>query len=252
MIGCIIQARMCSTRLKGKVLHKINPEETVLSFLIKQITNCKSLKNVVVATTELEEDDVIVDFLKSYDVEIFRGNSENVLDRFYHCAKKFKFSTIVRLTADNPLIDPFVIDSVIENFSSLKCDYLSNTHPRTFPQGNDVEIFSFKVLEKTWENATKFSEKEHVTPYIYNNSNLFKLENFSNVVDYSHLRYTVDYLNDFKLIQHITNKIKYRPILFQDVVSLLEKEPELLLLNNDHIVDEGYKKSKIHDENSSI
>tara|TARA_B110000467_G_scaffold40280_1_gene36836 strand:+ start:1415 stop:2164 length:750 start_codon:yes stop_codon:yes gene_type:complete len=249
MIGCIIQARMCSTRLKGKVLHKINPEETILSFLIKQIANCKSLKTVVVATTNLKEDDVIVDFLKSYNVEIFRGNSENVLDRFYHCAKKFKFSTIVRLTADNPLIDPFVIDSVIENFLSLKCDYSSNTHPRTFPQGNDVEIFSFKILKKTWENATKFSEKEHVTPYMYNNLNLFKRQNFFNAVDYSNLRYTVDYLNDFKLVQHIANKIKCRPILFQDVVSLLEKEPKLLLLNKDHVVDQAYKKSNLYDKN---
>lgn len=252
MIGCIIQARMCSTRLKGKVLHKINSEETLLSFLIKQITNCKSLKTIVVATTELKEDDAIVDFLKPYDVEIFRGNSENVLDRFFHCAKKFKFSTIVRLTADNPLIDPFIIDLVIEKFSSLKCDYLSNTHPRTFPQGNDVEIFSFKTLKKTWLHASKFSEKEHVTPYIYNNPNLFKIENFSNVIDYSHLRYTVDHLNDLELVQQIVNKIKHRPILFHDVISLLETEPKLFLLNKDHIIDEGYKKSKLHDKNPSF
>ncbi len=252
MLGCIIQARMCSTRLHGKVLHEISSDETLLSFLIRQIKNCKSLTNIVVATTNLKEDDAIVDFLKSYDIEIFRGNSENVLDRFYHCAKKFEFSTIVRLTADNPLIDPFIIDSIVEKFLSLKCDYLSNTHPRTFPQGNDVEIFSFKTLKKTWQNATNFSEKEHVTPYVYNNSNLFKLENFSNAMDYSHLRYTIDHLNDFKLVQQIVNKIKHRPILFQDIISLLKIEPELFLINKDHIVDEGYKKSKLDDENTSI
>jgi len=252
MLGCIIQARMCSTRLKGKVLREISPDETLLSFLIKQIKNCKSLKNIVVATTNLKEDDVIVDFLKSNNIQIFRGNPENVLDRFYHCALEFNFSTIVRLTADNPLIDPCVIDLIVENFLSSKCDYLSNTHPRTFPQGNDTEIFSFKSLKETWLNATKFSEKEHVTPYIYNNPNLFKIENLSHTVDYSDLRWTVDHLNDLEFVQQIINKIKHRPILFHDIVSLLDKDPKLFLYNKNHIVDEGYKKSKSHDENSSI
>jgi len=251
MIGCIIQARMGSTRLKDKVLRKINQKETLLSFLLNQLTNCKSLKTIVVATTKLKEDDILVDFLKSYDVQIFRGSSENVLDRFYHCSEEFNFSTIIRLTADNPLVDPSIIDLITKKFSSLNCDYLSNTHPRTYPQGNDVEIFSFNTLKKTWLNATKFSEKEHVTPYIFNNPDLFKIENFSNSVDYSNLRWTVDHQNDLEFVQQIVNKIKHRPISYQDIISLLEKEPELCLLNKDHIVDEGYKKSKFDDEKSS-
>ena len=252
MLGCIIQARMGSTRLKGKALQKISQDEIVLSFLINQIKTSKSLENIVVATTNLKEDDILVDFLKSYDVEIFRGNSENVLDRFYQCAQKFNFSYIVRLTADNPLIDPSIIDSVVEKFFARKCDYLSNTHPRTFPQGNDVEIFSFKTLEKTWNSATKLYEKEHVTPYIYNNLNLFKIENFSKNTDYSNLRYTVDHPNDLKLVQQIVDKIQHRPILFNDIISLLKIEPKLFSINKDNVVDEGYKKSKLQDENSSI
>jgi len=252
MLGCIIQARMGSTRLKGKVLQKISKDEILLSFLINQIKTSKSLENIVVATTNLKEDDILVDFLKSYDVKIFRGNSENVLDRFYQCAQKFNFSNVVRLTADNPLIDPYIIDAVVEKFFTRKYDYLSNTHPRTFPQGNDVEIFSFKTLEKTWNNATKLHEKEHVTPYIYNNLNLFKIENFSKTIDYSNLRYTVDHLNDLKLVQQIVDKIQHRPILFNDIISLLKIEPNLFSINKDSIVDEGYKKSKLRDENSSI
>ena len=252
MLGCIIQARMGSTRLKGKVLQKISNDEVLLSFLINQIKTSKSLENIVVATTNLKEDDILVDFLKSYDVEIFRGNSENVLDRFYQCAQKFNFSNVVRLTADNPLIDPSIIDSVVEKFFARKYDYLSNTHPRTFPQGNDVEIFSFKTLEKTWNNATKLYEKEHVTPYIYNNLSLFKIENFSKTTDYSNLRYTVDHPNDLKLVQQIVDKIQHRPILFNDIISLLKIEPNLFSINKDNIVDEGYKKSKLRDENSSI
>ena len=243
---------MGSTRLKGKVLQKISKDEILLSFLINQIKTCKSLENIVVATTNLKEDDILVDFLKSYDVEIFRGNSQNVLDRFYQCAQKFNFSNIVRLTADNPLIDPSIIDLVVEKFFTRKYDYLSNTHPRTFPQGNDVEIFSFKTLEKTWNNATKFYEKEHVTPYIYNNLSLFTIENFSKTPDYSNLRYTVDHPNDLKLVQQIVDKIQHRPILFNDIISLLKMEPKLFSINKDNIVDEGYKKSKLQDENSSI
>ncbi len=243
MIGCIIQARMCSTRLKGKVLHKINPEETVLSFLIKQITNCKSLKTVVVATTELEEDDVIVDFLKSYDVEIFRGNSENVLDRFYHCAKKFKFSTIVRLTADNPLIDPQIVNDSIQKYSNSDCDYLTNSIDRTFPNGTEVEIFSFNALETAWKFAKKKSEREHVTPYFYNNPNKFKIHHFKQKQDQSKFRYSIDRKEDYLLVLKILSKINTRPIKTSDIIELLTNYPEIKKLNSHIIPNEGYVKS---------
>jgi len=243
MIGCIIQARMCSTRLKGKVLHRINPEETVLSFLIKQIRNCKSLKTVVVATTELEEDDVIVDFLKSYDVEIFRGNSENVLDRFYHCAKKFKFSTIVRLTADNPLIDPQIVNDSIQKYSNSDCDYLTNSIDRTFPNGTEVEIFSFNALEIAWKFAKKKSEREHVTPYFYNNPNKFKIHHFKQKQDQSKFRYSVDRKEDYLLVLEILSKINTRPIKTSDIIELLTNYPEIKKLNSHIIPNEGYVKS---------
>ena len=241
---------MGSSRLPGKVLKKIN-SKTLLSILLEQLKNCKSLETIVVATTELKEDDQIIDSLKHLNIPIFRGNSENVLDRFYQCAKKFQFSTIVRLTADNPLIDPFLIDSILDIFSSSNCDYLSNTQPHTFPQGNDVEIFSFEALEKSWFNAKKFSEKEHVTPFIYNNPHLFKIENFSNNEDYSNFRWTVDYLDDFKFVQQITQKIISRPFLIREVLSLLEREPELKLINKNHDVSEGYRKTLYHDKDYS-
>ena len=243
MIGCIIQARMCSTRLKGKVLHKINSEETILSFLLKQITNCKSLKTVVVATTELDEDDVIVDFLKSYDVEIFRGNSENVLDRFYHCAKKFKFSTIVRLTADNPLIDPQIVNDSIQKYSNSDCDYLTNSIDRTFPNGTEVEIFSFNALETAWKFAKKKSEREHVTPYFYNNPNKFKIYHFKQKQDQSKFRYSIDRKEDYLLVLKILSKINTRPIKTSDIIELLTNYPEIKKLNSHIIPNEGYVKS---------
>ena len=243
MIGCIIQARMCSTRLKGKVLHKINSEETILSFLLKQITNCKSLKTVVVATTELDEDDVIVDFLKSYDVEIFRGNSENVLDRFYHCAKKFKFSTIVRLTADNPLIDPQIVNDSIQKYSNSDCDYLTNSIDRTFPNGTEVEIFSFNALETAWKFAKKKSEREHVTPYFYNNPNKFKIHHFKQKQDQSKFRYSIDRKEDYLLVLKILSEINTRPIKTSDIIELLTNYPEIKKLNSHIIPNEGYVKS---------
>ena len=243
MIGCIIQARMCSTRLKGKVLHKINSEETILSFLLKQITNCKSLKTVVVATTELDEDDVIVDFLKSYDVEIFRGNSENVLDRFYHCAKKFKFSTIVRLTADKPLIDPQIVNDSIQKYSNSDCDYLTNSIDRTFPNGTEVEIFSFNALEIAWKFAKKKSEREHVTPYFYNNPNKFKIHHFKQKQDQSKFRYSIDRKEDYLLVLKILSKINTRPIKTSDIIELLTNYPEIKKLNSHIIPNEGYVKS---------
>ena len=243
MIGCIIQARMSSTRLKGKVLLKINPKDTVLSFLIKQITNCKSLKTIVVATTELEEDDVIVNFLKSYDVEIFRGNSENVLDRFYHCAKKFKFSTIVRLTADNPLIDPEIVNDAIQKYSNSDCDYLTNSVDRTFPNGTEVEIFSFNALETAWKSAKKTSEREHVTPYFYNNLNKFKIHHFKQKKDQSKFRYSIDRKEDYLLVLEILLKINTRPIKTSDIIELLTNYPEIKKLNSHIIPNEGYVKS---------
>jgi spore coat polysaccharide biosynthesis protein SpsF len=243
MIGCIIQARMSSTRLKGKVLLKINPKDTVLSFLIKQITNCKSLKTIVVATTELEEDDVIVNFLKSYDVEIFRGSSENVLDRFYHCAKKFKFSTIVRLTADNPLIDPEIVNDAIEKYSNSDCDYLTNSVDRTFPNGTEVEIFSFNALETAWKSAKKTSEREHVTPYFYNNLNKFKIHYFKQKNDQSKFRYSIDKKEDYLLVLEILLKINTRPIKTSDIIKLLTNYPEIKKLNSHIIPNEGYVKS---------
>jgi spore coat polysaccharide biosynthesis protein SpsF len=243
MIGCIIQARMSSTRLKGKVLLKINPKDTVLSFLIKQITNCKSLKTIVVATTELEEDDVIVNFLKSYDVEIFRGSSENVLDRFYHCAKKFKFSTIVRLTADNPLIDPEIVNDAIQKYSNSDCDYLTNSVDRTFPNGTEVEIFSFNALETAWKSAKKTSEREHVTPYFYNNLNKFKIHHFKQKKDQSKFRYSIDRKEDYLLVLEILLKINTRPIKTSDIIELLTNYPEIKKLNSHIIPNEGYVKS---------
>ena len=176
-------------------------------------------------------------------IECFRGDSTNVLDRFYRCAKKYSLSTIVRITADNPFNDPNVVDSVIKKFKSNNFDYITNSKPRTFPQGISVEVLSFKALEIAWINAKLPSEKEHVTPYIFNHPQDFKTFNFSFENNLSHLRWTVDRKNDYELSKKIASNIQKLPITMNDILNLFEEKPELIDINSDHDVDEGYKKS---------
>ncbi len=248
MIGCIIQARMGSTRLPGKVMKKLDDDFTVLHYVIKQIENSKLINKIVIATTTLKEDDVIVDFAKQMNIDYFRGSSHDVLDRYYQCAKHFSFSTIVRITSDAPLIDPKITDQVISKFNPLKHDYVCNTQPRTFPQGTETEVFSFYALEKIWNKAELPSEREHVTPFFYTHSDDFHVFNFENSQNLSHLRWCIDNENDLKLVQIIVSKIKKRPIFTEDILEFLEKNPNILSLNKDHIVNEGYFKSLKEDE----
>ena len=248
MIGCIIQARTGSTRLPGKTMMPIDENDTVLSFGIKQVQSSKLIEKIVIATTDLSEDDLIFDYVKKLNVSCFRGKSKDVLDRYYQCAKKFNFSTIVRITSDCPLIDPKIIDSVISDFLKNQFDYLSNVHPvTTFPDGTDVEVFSFRSLEKSWEEAKKPSEREHVTPYLYT-TNFFKIGTFKNSEDLSHLRWTVDYKKDLDLICEIIKKITIRPILMNHILDLFLKYPKLKKLNEDVPPNEGYLKSLKEDQ----
>ena len=243
MIGCIIQARMGSSRLPGKVMLKLDKKNPILYYVLKQLQSSKLLEKLVVATTILDEDDVIEDYGKNLDVDVFRGNVNNVLDRYFNCTKKFSFSTIVRITSDNPLIDPTIVDNMIKQFTSNSYDYLTNAHVRTFPYGTEVEIFSFKALEKAWKNAKKLSEREHVTPYFYNNPDQFKIFNVENSTNISNLRWTIDRKNDLTLVKSIIYKIKKRPILMTDIIRLFSIEPKLFEINKNQLQNKGYQKS---------
>ena len=163
--GCIIQARLGSTRLPGKVLMNIDDNNPLLYYVVKQLQYSKLLDNIIIATTTLEEDNKIVEFSHKIGIDCFRGSSKDVLDRYYQCAREFSLSTIVRITADNPFIDPTIVDKIIEKFNSDSYDYVTNHIPRTFPQGTETEVFSFKALKIAWDSAQKSSEREHVTSY---------------------------------------------------------------------------------------
>ena len=244
MIGCIIQARMNSTRLYGKVLKKLDEKNSVLDYVLNQIQKCKLIDKIVVATSELEIDDAIVKAAKKMNVEVFRGSPTDVLDRHYQCAKKYCFDIIVRVTSDNPLNDPQIIDKAIKKMQSEKFDCVTTSLLQTFPKGIHVEIVSINVLKKVWKNSSIPYEREYVTPYIYNNSNKFKIYNLVNTKNLSHISFTIDKNNDLKLVRKIISKIQKRPILMKDILKLLDKEPKLLEINKNHPFKRSYLKIK--------
>ena len=247
MIGCIIQARVGSSRLPGKVMMKLDKENTVLEYVIKQLSFCKLIDKKIIATTNLEQDNVIEETGKRLGLECFRGSTENVLDRYYECAKRFNLEHILRITSDCPLIDPGIVDRVIEEYLTKKYDYVSNTLIKTFPIGMDAEIFSFNILEDVWKNATLESEKEHVTPYIRNKKGNYRLQNILNLEKMDHLRLTLDRIEDFNLIKKITTEIDKRPIMIKDILDLFSKQPELVKINGDISPNEGMLKSLEND-----
>jgi len=247
-IDCIIQARMGSTRLPGKVMMKVDKTNTILSHVINQLKNSKKIDRLIIATTDLQEDDIIVNHAKILKTDLFRGNAVDVLDRYYQCAKKISSKIIVRITADNPLIDPDIVDDVINQFLKNSFDYITNANPRTYPYGTEVEVFSFQALEEASNNAENPSEREHVTPYFHNNKEEFKISNIKLTENLSHLRWTVDRENDLKFVKKIISEIKNRPILMQDIIKLISKKPEILDINKNHIPNEGYLKSLNEDK----
>lgn len=200
----IIQARLNSKRLPKKVLKPILGKP-LLYYLLKRLENLKTDCHLIVATTTNPIDDLIVEYCKSNFIKTFRGSENNVLERYYKAALKFPSTTYIRLTADCPLVDPALLDLMLLHFSQkgTQCDYLSNTLKRSYPKGLDIEIFTFEALKKAYQNASTLYEKEHVTPYIYQNKHLFSLENFQDHEDISKTNISVDTLEDFQLVEKI-------------------------------------------------
>ena len=234
---------MGSSRLPGKVMKKLDKQHTVLDYVINQLSFSKLIDKKIIATTDLKQDNVIEQACRNLGLEFFRGSSDDVLDRYYKCAKKFNIDNILRITSDCPLIDPEIVDRVIKKYQTKEFDYVSNTLIRTFPVGTDVEIFPFKILEKAWQNADLPSEREHVTPYIRNKKFNCKLENLENEKKLGYLRWTLDRIEDFELIKKIVKKISKRPILMNDILDLFSDEPELIKINAHISQNEGMLKS---------
>ncbi len=231
-ISAIIQARMGSTRLPGKVLMNIG-EKPMVWHVVNRLTYAKKLNDIILAIPDSKENDKLEKFAQDNKIKYFRGSEENVLSRYYGAAKKFKCEVIVRITSDCPLIDPKIIDLVIEKFLNSGADYTSNVLKRTFPRGLDVEIFDFKTLEKAHKQAKKDFQKEHITPYIYQHPEIFRLFNIENNKNLSYMRWCVDEMKDLELVREIYNRLykNNKIFLLKDIVNLFKKYPELLEIN---------------------
>lgn len=242
-IIAIIQARIGSTRLPGKVLADI-AGVPMLARIIARVKATPDIDEIVLATTTSSEDDKLADWINSNSEKClcFRGEENDVLDRFYQCAKLHQADLIVRVTADDPLKDAKVIQRAIDYFyREPLLDYCSNTMTPTYPEGLDIEVFKYSALERAWLEAKLPSEREHVTPYIWKNPNIFNLRNFEYKKDLSAWRWTVDKPVDLILMDKIHQHFINDPLVgFEEIIQYLEKNPELIKINNGIIRNEGY------------
>jgi len=248
-ISIIIQARLGSTRLPNKVVIDIEGKP-MLWHHVNRLKHSKFSPEIIIATSKADEDKKILKFAEEYNFNSYAGNINDVLDRFYQTALKYKVNNVVRITADCPLIDPEVLDKILQVYLKGEYDYVSNIHPPTYPDGLDVEVFNFESLKRAWNEAQLASEREHVTPYIWKNPNLFRLKNVENDEDFSYLRWTVDEKEDLQLIREIYKNLYHKKGIFlmKDILELLKERPELKEINSKYIRNEGYLNSLREDK----
>src|SRR5919109_1829194 len=224
-IVAIIQARMSSSRLPGKVLADVGGKP-LLYYVVSRVRQARTPSLFAVATSDQSRDDVIEEFCQTNLVPCFRGSHDDVLDRYYYAAKHFQADVIVRLTADCPLLDPTIIDKVVDNFMTGKFDYSSNTQELSYPDGLDTEVFTWDALARSWREAYLPSEREHVSIYITKHPDLFRLGSVKHDQDLSGLRWTVDEPQDLDLIReiyrHLPNKETFR---LGDLLALYREHP---------------------------
>ncbi|MDB4281777.1 glycosyltransferase family protein [Paraglaciecola sp.] len=245
----ILQARVSSTRLPGKVL-KLIIGKAMLAHQIARVQRAKLVDKIIIATSEDRSDDAIAQLCEHLSIPCFRGNLLDVLDRFYQASLAFPSEVIVRLTGDCPLIDSDIIDEVIDAHLNGSNNYTSNCEPASFPDGLDVEVFNYSALKTTWTNAKKPSEREHVTLFIRNHPELFSCGSVQHDTDLSNLRWTVDEKEDFIFVEQIYQAL-YRPnpaFTFNDILHYLEQYPDVAKINQSFTRNEGLLTSEKKDK----
>jgi len=245
-VTVITQARSNSTRLPNKVLLKIQ-DKTLLQIHLERISRAKNVDEIIVASTVNKDDDKIEELVKSLGYTICRGSEGDVLDRFYQAVKSSKPDFIIRLTSDCPLIDPVLLDEMIVKAKERKLDYYANVLEERYPDGQDIEIFTFCALEKSWKEAKLKSEREHVTSYIRNNSSylggqLFNSDNYGLIENYNKVRLTVDEPNDLEVIKILIKKFGIDKD-WKTYSDYYLNNDEIKRINGDIIRNEGYLKS---------
>ncbi|WP_461208465.1 cytidylyltransferase domain-containing protein [Desulfocurvus sp. DL9XJH121] len=248
MISAIIQARMGSTRLPGKVLKPLGGKP-MLQVQIERARLAHRLDEVVVATSSLPGDDAIADFCTGFEVPCFRGSETDVLSRYHGCARERGADVIVRLTADCPLTDPDVIDAVVELREREDADYACNTVPPDtgrWPDGSDVEVFTRAALERAHTEAREDREREHVTFYLWEHAadRGFKTTQLGRDFDLSHLRFTVDYPEDFEVVEFVFEELRRKRLFghVDEVATLIEANPDIKCKNEKYFFGIGWGK----------
>jgi len=235
----ILQARMKSKRLPGKVLMPVLGRP-IISYNIERIQRAKTIDSVIIAATDSAEDDAIEQFCEREGLQIFRGSEEDVLDRIYRCARDFGLEVFAKFTADNPLIDPAVIDGVIGYYLAAPAsyDYVSNNHPPTWQDGQEVEVIRTDALEMAWREADKTFQREHVTPFIWDQPARFRIGNVARPDDhwYHNYRWTLDYPEDYDFVMKVFEDFYPENANFStdDLMKLLDERPDIRALNAQH------------------
>jgi spore coat polysaccharide biosynthesis protein SpsF len=231
-VVAIIQARMGSSRLPGKVLKDLDGE-TVLSRVVRRVERANLIDEVLVATTDQTPDDAIVEECNLCSVRVFRGNEDDVLDRYFRAAQLNKADVVVRITSDCPLIDPEITEETVRAFLSQEADYASNALERTYPRGLDTEVMTLQALQRAWSAADQPYQRAHVTPYIYEHPDEFKIVTVTGDSDFSRHRWTLDTPEDLEFIRAVYARLRGRDFRWHDVLQVLEREPALIALNRD-------------------
>ena len=233
-VVAIIQARMASSRLPGKVLADLGGQP-VLEWIIRRASRARQIDQVIVATTTAAEDDEVAAFCDAKSYACFRGSMQDVLERYYQAAKQAQADVIVRLTGDCPLIDPQMLDSNIETFlqADPALDFASNRLPteRTIPIGLDAEVCIFAALETAWKEAKQPHQREHVMPFFYENPERFRILHIQNEPDLGHYRWTLDTPADLTLLREVVATFQDDSFGWQEVLALFEARPELSKIN---------------------
>jgi spore coat polysaccharide biosynthesis protein SpsF len=236
----VIQARTGSSRLPNKILLPF-ADKPLLYRMYERVSASKLKGLIVIAISDDKSDDKIEELCKEYNINCFRGNASDLLDRHYQAAKLFNADAVVKIPSDCPLIDPEIIDRVIKYYhdNCNNFDFVSNLHPATYPDGNDVEVMSFSALETAWKNATRPLEREHTTPYFWENPDKFRIGNveWETGLDYSlSYRFTIDYEKDYIFIKSVYDELYTLNNIFtlQDILDLLDRKPEIKNINEEY------------------
>lgn len=226
----IVQARMGSTRLPGKVMKEIMGVPSI-KYLLDRLSRSTKLNEIIVATSSEKANRPLIEYLEEIGYKVFVGSEDNVLERYYLASANYKNHNIIRITGDCPLVDPLLLDKMIDHYVANDADYLSNIWPRSFPKGLDIEIFSYHSLNRAYHETSDKYDLEHVTPYI-RESGKFNVANYLNKNDYSNQRWTVDWPEDFELIKEIFEY--FTPEIFfswEEIISLYQDKPEIFNIN---------------------